>query len=126
MGRRCARSGCSGIAVATLTFDYANSTAVLGGLAPAAEPGTYDLCLNHAKSTKAPRGWELILLTEIDPNPPQFADDDLLALANAVREIGFAEESVGQPQSLTGEKAANDVVELSHRRHLRLIADADS
>lgn len=124
MGRRCSRSGCSGVAVATLTFDYHESTAVLGRLAPDAEPGAYDLCVNHAKTTTAPRGWELVVLTEIAATPPTFGTDDLLALANAVREVGFADEP---PAQMAGERDSGDVntvVELSRRRHLRVIADA--
>ena len=119
MGRRCSRSGCSGIAVATLTFDYASSTAVLGRLSPATEPGSYDLCLAHAQSTTAPRGWELLTIAEIDPCPPAFEDSDLLALANAIREIGFsADENPPEPD------LGNSVVELGRKRHLRVIADS--
>lgn len=124
MGRRCSRSGCSGIAVATLTFDYGESTAVLGRLAPSAEPGAYDLCVNHAKNTTAPRGWELVVLTEIAPASPSFGSDDLLALANAVREIGLADEVPAQAPVARDSGDVATVVELSRRRHLRVIADA--
>ena len=109
--------------MATLTFDYNESTAVLGRLAPAAEPGAYDLCLNHAKTTTAPRGWELVVLTERAAAPPTFGSDDLLALANAVREIGLADEAPVQA-AVGHEGDLSTVVELSRRRHLRVIADA--
>lgn len=108
--------------MATLTFDYRESTAVLGPLAPVAEPGAYDLCLDHARSTKAPRGWELITLAEISPKPPTPGVDDLLALANAVREIGLADPS--EQRDRADLAAESNVVELGRRGHLRMIADA--
>lgn len=48
--------------MSTLTYVYADSTAVLGPLALVAEPGTYDLCARHAERTSVPRGWEVIRL----------------------------------------------------------------
>ena len=118
MGRRCSRSGCSGVAVATLTFDYASSTAVLGRLAPASEPGTYDLCLAHAQSTSAPKGWELLTIAEINPTPLAFDNSDIMAIANAIREIGFAAD-----EPLVEPELSSSVVELGRKRHLRVIAD---
>lgn len=38
MSRQCSKTGCSGPAVATLTYVYRDSTAVLGPLATYAEP----------------------------------------------------------------------------------------
>lgn len=90
--RRCSRTACLAPAVATLTYVYADSTAVLGPLALSPEPGTYDLCTKHAQSTSVPRGWEVIRLPQeraVDPQKAQDADDDLMALANAVRQIGL-------------------------------------
>jgi hypothetical protein len=83
--RRCSRSGCSKPAVATLTYVYADSTAVIGPLAASAEPHTYDLCDPHARSLTAPRGWDLVRPEgELGPPPP--VPDDLVAIADAVRE----------------------------------------
>ena len=83
--RRCSRNGCSKPAVATLTYIYADSTAVVGPLAAFPEPHTYDLCEPHARSLTAPRGWEVVRHEgEFDPPPP--TTDDLVALAEAVRE----------------------------------------
>jgi hypothetical protein len=75
--------------VATLTFVYSDSTAVVGPLATAREPHSWDLCVNHAGRITAPRGWELVrhagpLLSE----PAHPDEDDLVALADAVRERG--------------------------------------
>jgi len=86
-GRQCSRSGCSRPAVATLTYVYSDSTAVLGPLAQLAEPHSYDLCSEHAGRLTAPRGWEVVrLMPEFIPTGP--SPDDLVALAEAVREAG--------------------------------------
>ena len=58
--RRCSRSGCGRAAVATLTYVYADSTAVVGPLATYAEPHSYDLCEEHAVRLTVPRGWEVL------------------------------------------------------------------
>jgi hypothetical protein len=71
--------------VATLTYVYSDQTAVLGPLATYAEPHAYDLCAAHSERLSAPRGWEVLRLA---PDPDTFgpSGDDLLALADAVRE----------------------------------------
>lgn len=71
--------------MATLTYVYADSTAVLGPLATFAEPHCYDLCAKHSARLTVPRGWEVIRLARSD-TPPGPGPDDLLALADAVRE----------------------------------------
>jgi hypothetical protein len=82
--RRCCRPGCPHYAVATLTFVYSDSTAVIGPLATASEPHSWDLCVNHASRITAPRGWELVRHAgPLTVNPDE---DDLVALAEAVRE----------------------------------------
>jgi hypothetical protein len=85
-GRRCSRSGCAQDSVATLTYVYADSTAVLGPLATFAEPHSYDLCAAHAARLTAPRGWEVVRLAVDDNGPSGPSKDDLLALVEAVRE----------------------------------------
>ncbi|WP_136519433.1 MULTISPECIES: DUF3499 domain-containing protein [Cellulomonas] len=85
--RQCSRTACPHAAVATLTYVYADSTAVLGPLAQLAEPHSYDLCVEHAERLTAPRGWEVVrLLPDLEAAAP--SHDDLLALADAVREAG--------------------------------------
>lgn len=83
--RFCSRSSCQEPAVATLTYVYATSTAVVGPLAQPAQPHSYDLCAAHARSLTAPRGWELVRHDGEFPPPPP-VPDDLVALAEAVRE----------------------------------------
>ena len=74
-------------AVATLTYAYGDRAVVLGPLATYAEPHTYDLCLDHAERLTAPRGWEIVRVGG-EYSEPALAADDLLALADAVREAG--------------------------------------
>jgi hypothetical protein len=82
--RRCCRPGCPHYAVATLTFVYSDSTAVIGPLATSRDPHSWDLCVSHAGRITAPRGWELVRHSApLATNPDE---DDLIALAEAVRE----------------------------------------
>lgn len=108
--RRCSRTGCTRPAVATLTFAYAECTAVVGPLARSAEPHSYDLCADHASGLTAPRGWDVVRpdggFSDPEPGP-----DDLEALADAVREAGRAERAV--------EPAAPIVT--GRRGHLRVL-----
>ena len=46
-GRRCSRNACTRPATATLTYVYADSTAIVGPLAVHSEPHDYDLCAGH-------------------------------------------------------------------------------
>jgi hypothetical protein len=111
--RRCSRTACGRPAVATLTYVYADSTAVLGPLATYAEPHCYDLCAEHSERLTAPRGWEVVRF-EGDFSPPQHSSDDLTALAEAVREAGRADRPV--------EAAAVTVP--GRRGHLRVLPGA--
>lgn len=88
--RRCSRTGCPNAAVATLTYVYSDSTAVVGPLATYAEPHSYDLCGEHALRLTAPRGWDVVR-HEGEFALPVPTGDDLEALANAVREAARPE-----------------------------------
>lgn len=82
--RHCSKPGCQRPGVATLTYDYSDSTVVLGPLATVAEPNAYDLCDIHAQHLTAPKGWQVVRLqTHFEPAAP--TGDDLLALVDAVR-----------------------------------------
>lgn len=80
--RRCSKTACPRAAVATLTYNYAEQTAVLGPLATYAEPHTYDLCATHGMRLTVPRGWEVVRLVGELVEPED--DADLLAVADAV------------------------------------------
>lgn len=113
--RRCSRNACARPATATLTYVYADSTAVLGPLATYAEPHCYDLCSEHAERLTAPRGWEVVRLApdEVDRGP---SPDDLEALARAVREAA-------RPRAEAG--GADGPTEGARRGHLRVLRPVD-
>ena len=91
---------------------------MLGPLATYAEPHCYDLCAVHAERLTAPRGWEIVRLSpDFAPTAP--SHDDLLALADAVREAA-------RPRSdqAGGEADAElSAVEVGRRGHLRVLRD---
>jgi hypothetical protein len=109
--RRCTRTACGRSAVATLTYAYADLTAVVGPLASYAEPHSYDLCEEHAVRLTAPRGWEVLRHVGEFPSPIPHADD-LEALAEAVREAARVDPGQGATagDTLTG-----------RRGHLRVV-----
>ncbi len=110
--RRCSRTGCGNKAAATLTYVYADSTAVVGPLAGYAEPHSYDLCEAHAMRLTAPRGWELVRHEgQYDVAGP--TGDDLEALADAVREAARPERQA------EGDRPADPGT--GRRGHLRVV-----
>jgi Protein of unknown function (DUF3499) len=124
IARICSRSGCRRPAVATLTYVYADQTAVLGPLATYAEPHCYDLCAEHGDRLTAPNGWEVIRLAP-DPAANGPSDDDLEALANAVREAARPPgppPGGGRPRP-SGPDAP---VEVARRGHLRVLRDPEA
>lgn len=85
-----------------------------------AEPHSYDLCTQHADSLTVPRGWEVLRLA-MPATPPEPGPDDLLALANAVREAAAAPEA---PEQRTARPAVEaPVVEGARRGHLRVLRE---
>jgi hypothetical protein len=119
--------------VATLTFVYSDSTAVVGPLATVSEPHSWDLCVKHAGRITAPRGWELV--RHAGPLPSHSDDDDLVALADAVREgrdggspmgfvAGFTDPATGVHGGALLAPAARRVEQNGRRRgHLRVLPD---
>lgn len=112
--RRCSRTACGRPAIATLTYVYADQTAVLGPLATYAEPHAYDLCEAHSERLSAPRGWEVLRLAP-DPAAQGPSSDDLLALADAVREAG---RPAPPPRIAPAEETGR---ETRRRGHLRVL-----
>jgi hypothetical protein len=113
--RRCSRTACDRPAAATLTYVYADSTAVVGPLAAYAEPHGYDLCEQHAGRLTAPRGWEVVRLSSAEQHPGP-TSDDLEALANAVREAAR-----GPAPSRRGTQPVGAAGEAARRGHLRAL-----
>lgn len=112
-GRTCSRASCRASASKTLTYVYADSTAVLGPLATFAEPHSYDLCLQHSLTLTVPNGWTVIR-QEPEGDIAGPSNDDLMAIADAVREIAATQN---QPASQEQEIPQ----EIGRRGHLRAL-----
>jgi hypothetical protein len=101
----------------TLTYIYADSTAVLGPLATFSEPHSYDLCETHGKRLTVPNGWNVIK-EESSQDPTGPSDDDLMAIADAVREVAMIQTSNDEASLDNSASAAN---QLGRRGHLRAV-----
>ncbi|MBA3783694.1 DUF3499 domain-containing protein [Nocardioides sp. InS609-2] len=115
LARRCSRTACGRAAVCTLTYVYADQTAVLGPLATYAEPHAYDLCERHSERLSAPRGWEVMRLAP-DTSSRGPSGDDLLALADAVR------EAARPPEPAPAIHPADNPQHGTKRGHLRVLS----
>ncbi|SDS38733.1 Protein of unknown function [Corynebacterium timonense] len=77
--------------MATLIYAYAESTAVVGPLAPVQDPHAWDLCERHSAHITAPVGWELVRVEQVEIDDEELeamSEEDLTALAAAVSEAG--------------------------------------
>ena len=101
----------------TLTYIYADSTAVLGPLATYSEPHSYDLCEAHGKRLTVPNGWTVIKEepSSVGQGPPE---DDLMAIADAVREVAANRQTLQDQNSAA---STNDPASLGRRGHLRAV-----
>ena len=115
--RLCSRAGCRHLASQTLTYIYADSTAVLGPLATFAEPHAYDLCEIHGAKLTAPNGWQVIR-REINSGDNGPSDEDLMAIADAVREVASREIQDSNSNHNTLQSA------IGRRGHLRSVPNA--
>jgi hypothetical protein len=99
----------------TLTYIYAESTAVVGPLATYSEPHAYDLCVLHGTRLKVPNGWNVIKaeITNEDVGP---SDDDLMVIADAVREV-----AIQAVEKSSVKNAAPLGQQLGRRGHLRSV-----
>jgi hypothetical protein len=123
--RRCSRTACGRQAVATLTYVYADSTAVLGPLATFAEPHCYDLCAEHSERLTAPRGWQIVRLSPPESGRRAPSTDDLEALAIAVREAARAPEPKPPANAEQPQRVAHQGDRPPRRGHLRPVDDSD-
>jgi hypothetical protein len=101
----------------TLTYIYADSTAVLGPLATFSEPHSYDLCDAHGKRLTVPNGWTVIKEESSQENQGP-SNDDLMAIADAVREVAANHESAEKNSQVTDVAEHNS---LGRRGHLRAV-----
>lgn len=86
---------------------------MVGPLATASEPHSYDLCEQHALRLTAPKGWEVVR-HEGEFSAPDRSDDELTALAEAVREAGRTSRPAPPPEPGTAS---------GRRGHLRVLPD---
>ena len=99
----------------TLTYIYADSTAVLGPLATFSEPHSYDLCEKHSARLTVPNGWNVIRQSaDVDSAGP--SDDDLMAIADAVREVAQASITTESSVQQSASQAS-----VGRRGHLRAV-----
>ena len=108
-GRRCSKSGCRESAAKTLIYIYTDSTAVLGPLSTYSEPHSFDFCNSHSERLTVPVGWNVIKEEVINNNTGP-TEEDLMAIANAVREVANYDVSGKTMQP-----------ELGRRGHLRVL-----
>ena len=99
----------------TLTYVYSESTAVVGPLATYSEPHAYDLCAVHGARLKVPHGWNVIK-QELDGQTQGPSDDDLMAIADAVREVALKEMPDETPV-----ESATVQQQIGRRGHLRAV-----
>ena len=113
-GRTCSRVSCRSAATMTLTYIYSESRAVLGPIATFSEPHAYDLCERHATRLTVPNGWsvEREAMTTDGAGP---SEDDLMAIADAVREVARAHQESGP------ETSPAQVSQVGRRGHLRAV-----
>lgn len=113
-GRTCSRVSCRSAATMTLIYIYAESRAVLGPIATFSEPHAYDLCERHASKLTVPNGWsverENISAEGIGPS-----EDDLMAIADAVREVAKT------PHSSVSSLSNAQTSQIGRRGHLRAV-----
>jgi hypothetical protein len=99
----------------TLTYIYSDSTAVLGPLATFSEPHSYDLCEKHSARLTVPNGWNVIRQSP-DAESSGPSEDDLMAIADAVREVAQSHEGT---ESITAQSQSQSSV--GRRGHLRAV-----
>jgi hypothetical protein len=98
-----------------MTYSYGDTTVVVGPLSPSSDPHGYDLCEIHAARTSGPRGWEVVHL-ERGEGRLEPSVDDLVALADAVREAARPAPSARQAAVASGQGP-----DLGRRGHLRAV-----
>ncbi|WP_353843921.1 DUF3499 domain-containing protein [Brevibacterium sp. RIT 803] len=131
--RLCSKVSCSRSAAATMTYVHADACVVIGPLSRRAEPGAHDLCADHAAKLTPPVGWQLIRI-EGEQAPPERTHDDLLAIADAVREAagrpgegvraGEAASASSSGSSSTSEGRSDGSMPGRKHGHLRIIGDS--
>lgn len=111
-----------------MTYVHADACVVIGPLSRRAEPGAHDLCADHAAKLTPPVGWQLIRI-EGEQAPPERTHDDLLAIADAVREAAGRPGTGPQPGQSSAsasapERRSDGSMPGRKHGHLRIIGDS--
>lgn len=112
-----------------MTYVHADACVVIGPLSRRAEPGAHDLCADHAAKLTPPVGWQLIRI-QGEQAPPERTHDDLLAIADAVREAagrpgdGARPGEAASPSTSTTERRSDGSMPGRKHGHLRIIGDS--
>lgn len=108
--------------MSTLTYNYADSTAVLGPLSRTSEPHSYDLCSEHSAGMTVPRGWRVIRV----PGNAEVSDD-LVALSDALHPPRHAPSEPrtraadGPESPERSDGGSSPAAETGARRHLHVV-----
>jgi hypothetical protein len=103
----------------TLTYIYSESTAVIGPLATFSEPHAYDLCESHGKKLTVPNGWS-VLKEDLAQGEVGPSEDDLMAIADAVREVAL-QTHPRRDEKENEISSASAQTNLGRRGHLRAV-----
>lgn len=111
-----------------MTYVHADATVVIGPLGRRAEPGAHDLCAEHAAKLTPPVDWQLIRI-DSGQAPPERSHDDLLAIADAVREAADRADANSVRTDVTGSgsespETSDSVPSGRKHGHLRIIGDS--
>lgn len=118
-GRVCSRVSCRALATSTLTYIYSEQIAHVAPIAMFSEPHAYDLCERHAARLTVPQGWHVQReAPSLDSPGPTL--DDLMAIADAVREVAATFEHSDQSNL---DERAMQTNSLGRRGHLRAVSD---
>jgi len=117
--KTCSRPGCGERAVAQLTYAYSLSKVEVCEVAEDLPVGAYVLCQAHLDRLRVPKGWRLIRTGSPALAPLTPAEID--TLADEVRRVGLGLEPEGTEPSLS---TRSNLVMLTSRAHLRVVADA--
>jgi len=85
-----------------------------------AEPHSYDLCQTHSAKLTLPNGWTVNKL-EHDADQVGPSEDDLMAIANAVREVAQQHAAANAEASRTPGANLENQPEIGRRGHLRAL-----
>ena len=91
-----------------MTYGYEDATAVIGPLSPTAAPGAFDLCAKHVQSVTV---------------PPPPSTDDLMALADAIREASKREPPAPEPARREVRRPADIAADPAPRVRLSLVPE---